>query len=489
VTTETGRFPHANLASPDSEIARLDAFHRLSATERHARGLAASVRVPHRALELGDRAAARQDPIAILERQAASRLPALVPVRYGRMVSSPFVFYRGAAAVMASDLAAGATSGLHVQLCGDAHLSNFGVYRSPERQLVFDCNDFDETLPGPFEWDVKRLAASLEIAGRQNGFSRADCRAVVVHAVNQYRVAISRFVRMGSLNLWYADLGVIDVLTRVSSELKRSQQGQARKVLAKATTRDSMHAYKKLTTSVDGRPRIASAPPLIVPIDELVSTDLAATYMANTQELLERYAVSVRSDVRHLVSQFRVVDVARKVVGVGSVGTRALIVLLLGPDDAEPLFLQVKEAQASVLEDYLGRAEQEQHGARVVAGQLLMQAWSDIFLGWLRAPGIEDGIARDFYVRQLYDGKLSLVVEAMDPTSMRVYARVCAQALARAHACSGDRIAIAAYLGTTTSFDNVMAAFAAAYADRNERDHLALRSAIGAGRVAAIEGV
>jgi uncharacterized protein (DUF2252 family) len=367
-------------------------------------------------------------------------------------------------------------------------LSNFGVYRSPERQLVFDCNDFDETLPGPFEWDVKRLAASLEIAGRQNGFPRAVRRAVVVYAVKQYRVAIGTFARMGSLNVWYADLGVADILTRMSAELKRSQRGQARKALAKATTRDSLHAYKKLTTSVDGRPRITSTPPLIVPINEIVPSDLAATYMANTQALLEQYAASVRADVRHLLSQFRVVDIARKVVGVGSVGTRALIVLLLGPD-AEPLFLQIKEAQASVLEDYLGRAEQESHGARVVAGQHLMQARSDIFLGWLRAPGIEDGVERDFYVRQLYDGKLSLVVEAMDPTSMRAYARVCALALARAHACSGDRVAIAAYLGASTSFDDVMAAFAMAYADRNERDHMALKSAIRADRIVAIEGV
>ena len=337
------------LAEPpiqDQGIARLDAFHHLSPTERYERGLAAGDRVPHSALGLAGRPPARQDPIAILERQAASRIPELVPVRYGRMVTSPFAFYRGAAAVMASDLAAGESSGLTVQLCGDAHLSNFGVYRSPERQLVFDCNDFDETLPGPFEWDVKRLVTSVEIAGRENGLSTRECRAAVLGAATRYREAMSSLARMGNLAVWYSDLGYLETLNAMSSRLKAGQRAKARQAVARAQHEDSLHAYKKLTTTIGGRRRIISDPPLIVPIEDLVSPEMAAAYLAGLQELVRRYTATLRSDVQHLLTQFRPVDLARKVVGVGSVGTRAWIVLFLGPDDAEPLFLQVKEAQA-----------------------------------------------------------------------------------------------------------------------------------------------
>ena len=424
----------------------------------------------------------RADPVELLERQAASRVPELVPIRYGRMLVSPFTFYRGAALVMASDLAGTPISGLRAQICGDAHLSNFGVFGSPERHLVFDVNDFDETLPGPFEWDVKRLAASLEIAGRDNGFKRKDRRTVVLAATRGYREAMRTFAGQTNLDVWYAHLDVDQVLPSVLSQLKPARAKLAAQVLANARTRDSMQAFKKLARVVDGQPRIISDPPLIVPITELFSDVNAAELFGEIEELLGSYRRTLQSDRRHLLEGFTLVDMARKVVGVGSVGTRAWILLMEGADQRDPMFLQAKEAEASVLEAFAGASLYRNHGERVVAGQHLMQASSDIFLGWQRTKGV-DGVERDYYVRQLRDWKGSLPPEEMLPEGMAIYGRMCGWTLARAHARSGDRLAIAAYLGGKDTFDQAVADFAVAYADLNETDHAALQQAAHSERI------
>jgi uncharacterized protein (DUF2252 family) len=429
----------------------------------------------------------RADPVELLERQALARVPELLPVRYGRMVSSPFAFYRGAAFVMAADLATTRNSGLRVQLCGDAHLSNFGFYASPERHLVFDLNDFDETLPGPFEWDVKRLAASLEVAARSQSFRRKEARAIVLRAARSYRESMRAFATMPNQAVWYARLDADEFLSKLAAAAPPDRLRKLGGLLASAKTKDSMQAFHKLTHEVDGQRQIISNPPLIVPVEELFPEQAAEAVQAQMGELLAAYRATLVSDRQHLFDQYRFVHMARKVVGVGSVGTRAWILLFEGLDGGDPLFLQAKEAQSSVLEQYAGASDYSNHGERVVAGQRMMQASSDIFLGWQRTNGL-DGIDRDFYLRQLRDWKASAEVEGSVPAGMAVYAEVCGWTLARAHARSGDRVAIGAYLGKSDRFDEAIVDFAVAYADQNERDHAALRVAIQRGRVPANEG-
>jgi uncharacterized protein (DUF2252 family) len=435
-----------------------------------------------------DPASQRSDPVEVLERQGPARVAELLPIRYGRMVSSPFAFYRGGAAIMAADLASTPNSGLRVQLCGDAHLSNFGFYATPERNLVFDLNDFDETLPGPFEWDVKRLAASLEIAARSQSFRRRETRTIVLEAVRSYREAMRQFATMPSQAVWYARLDAQQILAELRGNTPPGRLRQAEAALAKAPTRDSLQAFSKLTGVVAGEARIISDPPLIVAVDELFPAEVARVLFEQMGELLAAYRNSLASDRQSLFDQYRFVHMARKVVGVGSVGTRAWVLLFEGAQAGDPLFLQAKEAQSSVLAPYLGDSEYSNQGERVVAGQRLMQAASDIFLGWQRTNGI-DGVDRDYYVRQLRDWKASAEVEGFLPGGMTVYARICGWTLARAHARSGERIAIAAYLGKKDTFDNAIAEFAVAYADQNDKDHAALRTAIDEGRVTAKEGV
>jgi uncharacterized protein (DUF2252 family) len=402
------------------------------------------------------------------------------------MMVSPFTYFRGAALPMASDLAATPVSGLPVQACGDAHLSNFGIFGSAERRLVFDVNDFDETLPGPWEWDVKRLAASMEVAARGQGFSGKQRRAIVAATVASYRRAMRSFAGMSDLEVWYAHADMDRLQSEFGSRMKARQRKQVSKGLAKARTRDSMQEVGKLTRTVDGAPRIISDPPLLVPVSELLGSQADRKLIeSELSDLIGRYRRTLETDRRYLLDQFQFADMARKVVGVGSVGTRCWIVLLLGRHDADPLFLQVKEASESVLSRFAGASKYANQGQRVVAGQRLMQASSDIFLGWQRTETGLDGQARDFYVRQLRDWKFSIDIEAMVPRGMSLYGELCGWTLARAHARSGDRIAIAAYLGGSDAFDQAITQFAGAYADQNEIDHQALVAAVAAGRITA----
>jgi uncharacterized protein (DUF2252 family) len=425
-----------------------------------------------------------RDPVGLLLEQAKSRVPELVPVRHGRMLVSPFTFYRGAALPMAADLCTTPTSGLRVQLCGDAHLSNFGAFASPERNLVFDVNDFDETLPGPFEWDVKRLAASLAVAGRDNGFTGKDRRQIVLAGAEAYRTAMRGFAKQHFIDVWYAHLDIEQAIGEFRSQMKAKRFKAVEKMLARAHTRDSMQALGKLTTVSGGRRRIISDPPLIEPVEDVFADVQAGEIYALARAVVGKYRRTLQSDRRHLLEYFSLVQVARKVVGVGSVGTRAWIVLMEGADGTEPLFLQAKEAQPSVLAAWCGRSRYANQGERVVAGQHLMQAQSDIFLGWTRTEG-PDGVNRDFYVRQLRDWKLSAPIEQAIPSGLTVYARLCGWTLARAHARSGDRIALAAYLGGSNRFDQAIADFAETYADQNERDYAALQAAVKDGRAEA----
>lgn len=451
--------------------------------ERHACGRAVRATVPRSAHADVCDEAARPDPAALLAEQDRSRVPELVPIRYGRMLVSPFTFFRGAALVMARDLAMTPTSGLQVQLCGDAHLSNFGAFGTPERRLVFDINDFDETLPGPFEWDVKRLVASLEVAGRDRGFSDGERQGILRAASGAYRNAMRGFARATNLEVFYASLDIDAVIARYRASVPRKVARRARRNAAKARTRDSMQALAKLTRVVDGEPRIIARPPVIVPVTDLLPDDRADGFSEWVQARLREYRGTLQVDHRRLLERYRFVQIARKVVGVGSVGTRAWIALLLGRDAGDPLFLQLKEAQASVLESVLAPSVYRNAGHRVVSGQRLMQAAGDAFLGWLRVPDAPDGGSRDYYVRQLRDWKGSADIEAMVPRSMRIYAKLCGWTLARAHARSGDPVAIAAYLGKGHVFDRALAAFATAYADRNERDFERLREAVRTGRL------
>jgi len=463
---------------------------RLTAAERAARGKAARAAVPRTSHAAFKPAPDRPDPVALLEEQAVTRVPELVPVRWGRMLVSPFTYFRGAALPMASDLATTPVSGLPVQACGDAHLSNFGIFGSAERRLVFDVNDFDETLPGPWEWDVKRLAASLEVAARDNGFPAKQRRDIVLAAVTSYRLAMRGFAAMTNLEVWYARTDVEQLRADLDSQLTAAQRKKLDEGIAKARTRDSMRAVAKLTRAVDGRPRIISDPPLLVPVaDMLPSEEDRATFIAELRSLISQYRRTLETDRRYLLELFEPCDMARKVVGVGSVGTRCWIVLFLGRDTGDPLFLQVKEAEKSVLSRFVGASKYTNQGQRVVAGQRLMQAASDIFLGWQRTSAGLDGVARDFYVRQLRDWKFSLDVTAMVPAGMRAYGEVCGWTLARAHARSGDRVAIAAYLGTSDVFDRAIADFAIAYAGQNERDYEALAQAAKSGRITAEHGL
>jgi len=459
---------------------------RLTPAERTAKGKAARAEVPRDSHAGFDPLPGRPDPIRLLGDQAKSRVPELVPVRWGRMIVSPFTYFRGAALPMASDLAGTPVSGLAVQACGDAHLSNFGIFGSAERRLIFDVNDFDETLPGPWEWDVKRLAASLEVAARGNGFPGKQRREIVLAAVARYREAMRGFAGMTNLDVWYAHADMDQVRAQFTSRLTARQRKVVDKSLAKARTRDSMQEVAKLTRTVDGRPRIISDPPLLVPINELLPAEADRTAMeAQLTTLITRYRRTLETDRRYLLEQFEFCDMARKVVGVGSVGTRCWIILMLGRDESDPLFLQVKEAEASVLSRFVGASKYTNQGQRVVAGQRLMQASSDIFLGWQRIEAGLDGRSRDFYVRQLRDWKFSVDIETMVPAGLRLYGALCGWTLARAHACSGDRIAIAAYLGGSDVFDRAIADFAAAYADQNERDHQSLVEAAASGRITA----
>ena len=474
-------------ADPDlpEEMERAtNAVIHLTSQERAARGKAARAEVPRSSHAGWDAPSPRPDPVGLLQEQAKSRVQELVPIRYGRMLASPFAFYRGAAYLMASDLASTPRSGLIVQACGDAHVSNFGLFGSPERELLFDINDFDETAHGPWEWDVKRLAASLAIAGRNNGFADKERADVVRAAVGAYRSAIRQFAVMRNLEVWYAHARVQQGLPGLQAMLDKKNLKAAERVVTKARTKDSLEAFAKLTHVVDGEPRIISEPPLIVPVEELLSADEATTFLGTMHGLIRSYRRTLQGDRKHLLEDFRFVHLARKVVGVGSVGTRAWIILMLGRDDQDPLFLQAKEAQASVLEPFVGRSRYANHGQRVVEGQRLMQAAGDIFLGWNRLAGI-DGVVRDFYVRQLRDWKGSWAPEAMVPQVMSVYGQMCGWTLARAHSRSGDRIAIASYLGNSDAFDRAIVSFSEAYADQNDRDYAALKAAVKANKIKA----
>jgi uncharacterized protein (DUF2252 family) len=465
----------------------------LTVDERVARGQTARQDVPRSSHGRWKPAPDRPDPVALLEEQAASRVPQLVPVRYGRMLASPFAFYRGGALIMAADLAVTPVTGVTVQLCGDAHLSNFGLFGTPERQMIFDINDFDETLPGPWEWDVKRLAASFEIMGRDRGFSPDDRRAVVTEGVKEYRDRMRRAAGMGSLDAWYEhfEAGMLLKLVRKEVRVKRVGKGEGEAVeemVAKARTRDSTRVLAKRAEEVEGDLRIVADPPVIIPIEDLIQP---GSGWENPAPLIKKLLSSYRRTLgrqHHPLEEYRYVHSAYKMVGVGSVGTRCYIMLMIGRDHNDPLFLQVKEAQPSVLERFLGASTYSHHGERVVAGQRLMQAATDIFLGWQRIRGL-DGATRDYYVRQFHDWKGSADVETLLVPGATLYARICGATLARAHARWGDRIAIAAYLGKGNTFDRAMADFAAAYADQNERDYAAFAAAVDSGRLVAQTGV
>jgi uncharacterized protein (DUF2252 family) len=459
----------------------------LTPAERAVRGTAERKLAPLSAHGEWRPSSDRPDPVALLEEQATSRVQELVPIRYGRMLVSPFTFYRGAAYLMASDLASAPRTSLSVQLCGDAHLSNFGVFAAPDRRLVFSVNDFDETLPGPFEWDVKRLVASFAVAGRDRGFDTKQRKLINLATARAYRQTMSEMAQMNKLDVWYARLDIEEIDTRLRANLKKGDVKRFEKNVAKARSKDSMKAFNKLVQVVDGRPRLVGDPPLIVPIEDVFSELESHQVDDAIHDLLRAYRRTLAGDHRHLLEGFRYVHAARKVVGVGSVGTRAWILLMLGHDDGDPLFLQAKEAQASVLEPFLGKSRYRNHGQRVVEGQRLMQSASDIVLGWIRSNGI-DGVSRDYYIRQLWDGKGSAVVEAMNPSALSAYAGLCGWTLARAHARSGDAAAIASYLGTSDKFDRAMATFAETYADQNERDYATLKHAVDSGKVAAENG-
>jgi uncharacterized protein (DUF2252 family) len=461
---------------------------QLSVAERQQRGRDARARAPRSSHARFEPWPGRPDPVDLLEEQAVSRVPELVPVRHGRMAASPFTFFRGAALVMASDLSSTESTGIKVQCCGDAHLSNFGAFGSPERNLVFDVNDFDETLPGPWEWDVKRLAASFAIAGRDRGFLPKERRRVVLNVGRSYRESMAEFAASRHLDVWYKHLNLEQLLARYGPQIAPQARKQAEKTIAKARLADSMKALDQLTAVVDGERKIVSDPPVLVPVEELYPGLQAHEITEGMRQLIRGYQRTLPSDRRHIVDQFRFIQIARKVVGVGSVGTRAWVVLLLGRDDTDPLILQAKEAQDSVLAQFVGKSKYSNQGQRVVAGQHLMQAHSDIFLGWERVTGF-DGQHRDFYVRQLRDWKGSANTDQMTPDGMGAYAQMCAWTLSRAHARSGDRVAIAAYLGNSTVFDQAIADFAETYADQNERDFARFKEAITTGRVKAAMGV
>jgi uncharacterized protein (DUF2252 family) len=460
----------------------------ISAEEAVRQGRTARVTVPRTLHAAWVPPAGRRSPVDIIADQATTREPDLVPIRHGRMMVSPFTFYRGAAAVMAADLAATPSSGFRVQCCGDAHLLNFGGFTSPERSLLFDVNDFDETLPGPWEWDVKRLVASIEVAGRDGQLKPADRRNAVEATARQYREAMREFASLTELGVWYARLDGDALVALVRAEVGTKEAPNLEATLAKARSKDSMKAFTKLTQLLDGQPIITPDPPLIVPLRDLIDPDVLPKFQDELHQLFRAYRRTLQPDRRRLLEQYRIVDMARKVVGVGSVGTRCWILLLMGRRDADPIFLQVKEAQDSVLAPFCGKSKVTNQGQRVVEGQRLMQAASDITLGWLRTVGL-DGRQRDFYIRQLWDGKVGVEPSNLTPATLAVYGRICGWTLARAHARSGDRIAISSYLGSAPTFDTAMSNFAVAYADQNERDYDAFLKAVKGGVLPAESGV
>jgi uncharacterized protein (DUF2252 family) len=461
---------------------------QLGSKERAALGRAVRAEVPRRAHGTWKAPDDRRSPVELLERQAATRVPELVPIRYGRMLVSAFTFYRGAAYLMASDLAGLPRTNLQTQLCGDAHLSNFGGYAAPDRDLVFDINDFDETLPGPFEWDLKRLVTSFAVAGRDRGFDAQQRAAINITVARTYREAMHGYAAMGDLDLWYSRLGVDALVEQFAAVASPKQLKRAERNIAKARSKDSLRAFERLTEIIAGELRIRSDPPVVVATRDLFAQEQHEALDRTIQAMLRSYHSTLTNDRGRLLERFRYVDSARKVVGVGSVGTRAWIALLLGRGGTDPLFLQFKEAEASVLEPFLGASQFENHGQRVVEGQRLTQAANDIMLGWLRTTG-PDGLERDYYVRQLWDAKGSALVDLMNPKALGEYAKICGQALARAHARAGDAVAIASYLGRGRSFDRALAAFAEAYADQNEQDYATMRDAVESGTIVAEVGV
>jgi uncharacterized protein (DUF2252 family) len=460
----------------------------LTAGERAAIGRTARANTPRESHAVWEPPTERPDPIELLEEQAESRIADLVPIRYGRMLASPFAFYRGAAVIMAADLSTTPQSGLHAQLCGDAHLANFGGFASPERDLVFNINDFDETLPGPWEWDVKRLAASIEIAGRERAFSAKERRECVLGAVEAYRRAMGELATQSNLAVWHAMLNAVSIRQRWGQALQPQGLKRLEQRVAAAHAKDNVRALERLTHRVDGKLQLVSSPPLVIRAEELLPAEEYRQLEGVVRDFIRNYRQTLLIDRRHLVEEYRYVDIARKVVGVGSVGTRAFIILLVGRDESDPLFLQIKEAQASVLEPYVGRSRYAKHGERVVNGQRLIQAAPDIFLGWEHIQLFHD-LPQDYYVRQLWDWKVSAEIATMTPRVLRVYAEICAWTLARAHARSGDRVAIAAYLGKNTAFAQAIATFSVAYANQNERDYAALAEAVKSGRIKAVTGV
>jgi uncharacterized protein (DUF2252 family) len=466
----------------------VSAHATLESSESAERGRAARKRAPRTAHGDWTPAADRADPVSLLAAQAATRVQELVPIRYGRMLASPFTFYRGAAAIMAGDLAHTPSSGIVVQACGDAHISNFGAFAAPDRRLLFSPNDFDETLPGPWEWDVKRMAASVEIAGRDVGLPANRRRWIVMACVREYREAMEGFAERSHLDVWYERLNASELVDRFGGRLSGTGRIVFAQPFARARRKTSLRAVKKLTEQVDGELRFRSVPPLLVPMRELFDPADAGEEGAYIRRLMDDYAASLSVNYRHLFETYRFVDMARKVVGVGSVGTRAWVILLAGREGRDHLMLQAKEAQPSVLEPYVGASEFDCAGERVVRGQRISQAASDIFLGWLRSEGL-DGTQLDFYVRQLWDWKASADLSTMDEAGLHAYTRACGWSLARAHARSGDRLAIAAYLGRGRRFDRAIASFSSAYADQNELDHRRLVEAVAAGEVAAEVGV
>ncbi len=457
----------------------------LSLRERAARGKAERAEIPRSVHGEWSPSPARRDPIELLEEQAASRVPELVPIRYGRMLVSPFTFYRGAAYLMAADLAESKRTGLRVQLCGDAHLSNLGGFAAPDRRLVFDINDFDETLPGPFEWDLKRLVASFAVAARDLGFPRDQRRAVNLAVTRAYRDAMRDLASMKTFDLWYSRVDAEALIAQFQSAASAKRRKLMERNLAKTRAKDSLRAFSKLTTVVDGEPRIISDPPLIVPIEDLSDGRDIEEF---ARAVNRGYRRTLQGDRKHLLERFRYVHAARKVVGVGSVGTRARIMLMVGRDNDDPLFLLLKEAQPSVLEPSLGTSEYASHGQRVVEGQRLMQAASDIMLGWHAVAGL-DGVQRDFYFRQLWDEKGSVIIEGMNPKELAAYAEISGRTLARGHARSGDAVTISAYLGSNDVMDQALADFAELYADQNELDYAALSTAVKTGQVKAQTGL
>lgn len=473
---------------PASPLPEAEYQDVLTVTERQVRGRARRDEVSLEALAEWTPPASREDPLAILQRQAEHRAPDLVPIRYGRMLVSPFAFYRGGAGIMAADLSTTPTAGLRAQLCGDAHLLNFGIFDTPERSLIFGLNDFDETLPGPIEWDLKRFAVSMEVAARDMGFGSEQRDHIVLSAVRAYREAMLEFAEMRNLDVWYARMSAEELQRRLSDLADRSSGKEAKKRLEKALRRDHLRAFDRHLRIVDGRPEFVSNPPVLVPAEELLVGAARERYVEVIQTFLRKYRASLSPERQVLMEGYRFVALARKVVGVGSVGTRAWVVLMQGRDAADPLLLQLKEAQPSVLAPFAGATRYESEGHRVVEGQRLMQAASDHLLGWYDLDAL-DGEHRDYYVRQLWDGKASIEVEHLTDKGLAVYGQACGWTLARGHARSGDRVALAGYLGDDPGFDQAIAAFAAAYADTNEADHARLASAADAGEVEVLSGV